>query len=562
MKTVNLVQGTLEWHAFRNEKFTASEASAMLGLSIYKTREDLLKEKVTGIRKPVSDQQQRLFDEGHRTEALQRPLIEAMIEDDFFPVTGVSDEWDRMSASFDGVTMGDDVIFEHKLFSQKLIDAICALAEDDDLPDTHWPQIEHQLYVLGNPDARVIFVTSDGTEQNRFIREYRSRPERQAQLIAGWKQFEIDLNNYQVKEEVKKVKANETFSLPVVTFSIDKTSLAISSNLDFFKTSAAALVEESKKPLTTDQDFANAEQLVKTFTAAESKLAEISVSVLGEVESINQFVKDIDQIRELIRQARLNTDKQVKTRKDEIKKELILAARKQFEKHVATLQASNPTIPIPMSGFNAEPATKNKRTVKSLQDSVNQYVADEIIKVNALAETLKSNKLLIESLSVGYEFLFADLIYLLNKPADDLKLLVESRILMHKNEQERKEREQEALRLQEEQRQQKLQELSDKLPAEPSTPISSMPVEQTTSLLNTDNRARVDSLIGGMSNSSSNAIYTATIAGDMQAAERMTSISVKRLSELLEKERCYDALVAFGVDNWDGYDEAMENVRD
>lgn len=36
-------------------------------------------------------------------KALQRPLIEAMIEDDFFPVTGVSDEWDRMSASFDGV---------------------------------------------------------------------------------------------------------------------------------------------------------------------------------------------------------------------------------------------------------------------------------------------------------------------------------------------------------------------------------------------------------------------------------------------------------------------------
>lgn len=533
MKTFTLTQGTPEWHLFRKEKFTASEATAMLGTSPYKTREDLLKEKYTGIRKPVSDQQQRLFDEGHRTEALQRPLIEAMIEDDFFPVTGVSDEWDRMSASFDGVTMGDDVIFEHKLFSQKLIDAIYALAEDDDLPDTHWPQIEHQLYVLGNPDARVIFVTSDGTEQNRFIREYRSRPERQAQLIAGWKQFEIDLNNYQVKEEVKKVKANETFSLPVVTFSIDKTSLAISSNLDFFKTSAAALVEESKKPLTTDQDFANAEQLVKTFTTAESKLAEISVSVLGEVESIDRFVKDIDQIRELIRQARLNTDKQVKTRKDEIKKELILAARKQFEKHVATLQASNPTIPIPMSGFNAEPATKNKRTVKSLQDSVNQYVADEIIKVNALAETLKSNK-----------------------------LPIESRILMHKNEQERKEREQEALRLQEEQRQQKLQELSDKLPAGPSTPISSMPVEQTTSLLNTDNRARVDSLIGGMSNSSSNAIYTATIAGDMQAAERMTSISVKRLSELLEKERCYDALVAFGVDNWDGYDEAMENVRD
>lgn len=555
MRTYTLTQGTPEWHLFRKEKFTASEATAMLGTSPYKTREDLLKEKFTGIHKPVSDQQQRLFDEGHRTEALQRPLIEAMIEDDFFPVTGVSDEWDRMSASFDGVTMGDDIVFEHKLFSQKLIDAICALSEDDDLPDTHWPQIEHQLYVLGNTDARVIFVTSDGTEQNRFIREYRSRPERQAQLIAGWKQFEIDLNNYQVKEEVKKVKANETFSLPAVTFSIDKTSLAISSNLDFFKTSAAALVEESKKPLTTDQDFANAEQLVKTFTAAESKLAEISVSVLAEVESIDQFVKDIDQICELIRQARLNTDKQVKTRKDEIKKELILAARQQFEKHVATLQASNPTIPIPMSGFNAEPATKNKRTVKSLQDSVNQYVADEIIKVNALAETLKSNKLLIESLSVGYEFLFADLIYLLNKPADDLKLLVESRILMHKNEQERKAREQEA---------------ADKLAAEQAALAASQLVEQptvqvTTSLLNQQNSERVNNLVNTLNTSEGNALSVKPIEQTLPLSvsmrqvitEDMTTISVSRLNELLDIERKYNALVAGGVDNWAGYDDAM-----
>lgn len=558
MKTYTLVQNSPEWHLFRKEKFTASEASAMLGTSPYKTREDLLKEKFTGIRKPVSDQQQRLFDEGHRTEALQRPLIEAMIEDDFFPVTGVSDEWDRMSASFDGVTMGDDIVFEHKLFSQKLIDTICALAEDDDLPDTHWPQIEHQLYVLGNTNARVIFVTSDGTEQNRFIREYRSRPERQAQLIAGWKQFEIDLNNYQLKEEVKKVKANETFSLPAVTFSIDKTSLAISSNLDFFKTSAAALVEESKKPLTTDQDFANAEQLVKTFTAAESKLAEISVSVWCEVESIDQFVKDVDQIRELIRQARLNTDKQVKTRKYEIKKELIVAARQQFEKHVATLQASNPTIPIPMSGFNAEPATKNKRTVKSLQDSVNQYVADEIIKVNALAETLKSNKMLIESLSIGYEFLFADLIYLLNKPADDLKLLVESRILMHKNEQERKAREQEA---------------ADKLAAEQEALAAAQPVEQptvnmTTSLLNTQNSDRVNNLLKTLNTPEDNTLsvkpieQTLPLSGSIPQVitEDMTTISVSRLNELLDIERKYNALIVHGVENWIGYEDALDGI--
>ena len=39
-------------------------------------------------------------------------------------------------------------------------------------------------------------------------------------------------------------------------------------------------------------------------------------------------------------------------------------------------------------------------------------------------------------------------------------------------------------------------------------------------------------------------------------------VRVSRLAELLTAERKLDCLEAMGVDNWEGYDEAMSNYRD
>lgn len=36
----------------------------------------------------------------------------------------------------------------------------------------------------------------------------------------------------------------------------------------------------------------------------------------------------------------------------------------------------------------------------------------------------------------------------------------------------------------------------------------------------------------------------------------------KRIAELEERDRTLTALEAFGVDNWDGYDEAIQSLED
>ena len=83
----------------------------MMGESPYKTRDALLREKAVGVVAEVSSETQRRFDDGHRFEALARPLAEKIIGEELYPVVG-SDS--KFAASFDGMTMFGDVIFEHK----------------------------------------------------------------------------------------------------------------------------------------------------------------------------------------------------------------------------------------------------------------------------------------------------------------------------------------------------------------------------------------------------------------------------------------------------------------
>jgi len=114
MKTHHVQQGTAEWLALRAGYFTASEASAMMGVSKYQTRSDLIKKKSTGIADDIDENTQRLFDRGHATEATARVIAEGIIGQDLYPAT-VSDDMDYLLASLDGMTMDDSIIFEHKL---------------------------------------------------------------------------------------------------------------------------------------------------------------------------------------------------------------------------------------------------------------------------------------------------------------------------------------------------------------------------------------------------------------------------------------------------------------
>ena len=164
MIIVKLEQGSPEWHDHRAKRFNASDASAMMGLSKYKTRQDLMHEYSTGERPPVSPGMQIIFAKGHKAEEDQRPITEAIHGEEFYPDVGILDhDGIPLGSSFDGLSMLWDLTFEHKLWNAKLVNYI---NEHKDLPETHWPQVEQQLFMA--KAEKCVFVVSDGTEDNRW----------------------------------------------------------------------------------------------------------------------------------------------------------------------------------------------------------------------------------------------------------------------------------------------------------------------------------------------------------------------------------------------------------
>lgn len=103
-------QNTPEWEAWRQSTFGASDCAAMLGISPYKTREQLIKEKFIGAP-PVSAYQQALFDKGHAAEKATMLWLEERLGQAISPV--VMQIKNGISASLDGLTLDGKILIEH-----------------------------------------------------------------------------------------------------------------------------------------------------------------------------------------------------------------------------------------------------------------------------------------------------------------------------------------------------------------------------------------------------------------------------------------------------------------
>ena len=182
---LNLTQGSTEWLKARQRHLCASEAPAMMGTSKYQKRKELLLEKITGERPQIDAYTQKLFDAGHEAEAEARAAVEVELNKKLTPAVYTRG---NMLASLDGCTDDLEIIWEHKLHNAILK---AYIEEHGDLPDSHWPQVEHQLYVTGASSC--LFTISDGTPFGMFHHWYNSKPERLEALLFGWDQFVKDM---------------------------------------------------------------------------------------------------------------------------------------------------------------------------------------------------------------------------------------------------------------------------------------------------------------------------------------------------------------------------------
>ena len=443
MITQELLQGSKEWNAYRLAHDNASDAPAMMGESSYKTRDQLIAERATGLTPEIDAATQRLFDSGHRFEALARPLAEEIVGQDLYPCTG-SLENTRLSASFDGLTMLEDVAFEHKRLNQRLRDALsvhgCTGA---DLPIEYQIQMEQQCLVSGC--EKVLFMASDWDDQDQLIEElhcwYTPNLELRAQIVAGWKQLHKDVAAW-VQPEAKPapVVGKTPDNLPALLIQV--TGAVTASNLPEYKAHALEVFAGINRELKTDQDFATAESTVKWCADVEGRLAAAKEHALSQTTTIDELFKTIDDISAEARRTRLELDKLVKARKEEIRGEIVAGGITALREHIAGLNAAMPVAYMPQVPADFAGVIKGKRTVDSLRSAVNDELARAKIAASEIAARIHANVKVLAACGLVVH----DAATLVLKAPDDLAAIIANRVTA---EQQRQEAERERIRQEE-----------------------------------------------------------------------------------------------------------------
>lgn len=429
MTVHDVQQGTPEWHALRAKHFCASEAAAVMGVSPYMTRSELLRQKKTGITPDVDAQTQKRFDDGHATEAMFRPVVERIIGEDLYPVVGTLEvEGLPLLASFDGLTMDWQTGYEHKRINNDLR----ALREADApmVPDQYVWQLEQQMLVS---DARGIwFCASDGTEDDSLLIYYESDPELRAKLIAGWKQFKADLEAYVEPEYIPAPVGKTVTSLPAVSVNVSG-AIDVRDNFQVFQTALTDFIETRliREPK-TDQDFADLDLQIKALEGAEKALKAAEQNMLSQVESVDLAKRTLDALHKMARDNRLMAEKLLAAKKESIKADIVTEGRAALLEHVEALnkRLGKPYMPAAVADFAG--AIKGKRTVTSLRDAVAVTLANAKIAASAQADKIEGNLQSLRDLAKDHAFLFADTAQLVMKDNADLVLLINARIADHK----------------------------------------------------------------------------------------------------------------------------------
>jgi putative phage-type endonuclease len=426
METVTLAQGSPDWLAHRARHFNASDAPAMLGVSPHKTRRQLLAEVQTGITPEVDAATQRRFNNGHRLEALARPLAETIVGEPLYPVTGKNG---RYSASFDGLTLGEETAFEHKCLNAELRAVFAAGA---DLPLHYRVQMEHQLLVSGAD--RVLFMASDWDHDGNLIEEFHRfvAPDsalRQT-IVDGWERFAADLEQFEPAPAAPAAPVGEApETLPALRIEVEGTVIA--SNLVAFRETAIAAIRTVNRELSTDQHFADAELSVKWCREVETRIEAAKAHALSQTASIDELFRTLDDIAAESRRVRLDLERLVKARKDELRNGIVLDAQRALAKHVATLSAECQPFAVTPVAADFAGAIKGRRSLTAMHDAVDHALADAKIAADAAARVVRTNAAFFCDAARGHETVFPDVSRHIGMAHDAFREFVSGRLARH-----------------------------------------------------------------------------------------------------------------------------------
>lgn len=438
------------WHARRARCFNAGDASAMLGCHPSgKTRTQLLDELHTGIAREFSDYvQEKVLNPGHRIEALWRPIAEEIVGEDLQVLAGTLDVGlsRPLGASLDGCTFMDDVLGECKSANEALRAALPhegrnshTLNDARNLPKGYRVQLEQQQLVVGA--TRTLFSACRFNEDGSVAEErhcwYESDPALRAEILAGWRQIDVDLAKY-VPAAIKEMpKAEVTLALPAL-FIHAKGEITASNMKEYGEALAAEMARVRAIKLIEDQDFSNAKESAKLLRERIQQAKLAKDAMLSQTVTVGEAARMIDCWCEDMRLTALKLEQDVE-REDKAKKAaMIAAARGAYEQHIEALKTDTggPWIVLPTPDWAG--AIKGKRNFASMQDALDTMLANAKIAADESTRKIRAALAALADESKGYEHLFADRLAFISKPADDVRALVKGRIAEHRAAEERR----------------------------------------------------------------------------------------------------------------------------
>jgi len=318
-------------------------------------------------------------------------------------------------------------------------DEIRAVNNVSDLSDHLKIQMEHQLMLSGA--EKCIFTASkwDADGHNTEIKhlEYFPDPALRKKIVAGWEQFDKDLKAYKPKEITEAPQTEAVKSLPALVIQVE--GKVIASNLAKFEDEANSFISSINESLTTDEEFANAKATVKYLGQVEKDIESALNAAISQMETVDDMKRSVELVKDQCRTKRLKLDKLVKSEEATIKRRIVADANVEASKHKQSLESETVPIILNLNPADFAGAMKNKKTLKSLHDAVDTELAKFKIEADEVAKDIRQKLAWIRSEADDYKFLFADLQHIIYKPIDDFKLLVESRINDHKQNEKVKE---------------------------------------------------------------------------------------------------------------------------
>lgn len=160
-----IIQRSPEWHELRRKKIGASDAPIIMGVSPYKTKTELWRDKM-GFG---DDSPKPWMEYGIKTEPRARVEAEKILGCDFMPLVVMHPTIDFMMASIDALSLDKKTMVEIKCLSPRSDDFISA--SKGKVPEKYYPQVQHQLEVLGLDHGFMFFFNDEGQHLLRVERD-------------------------------------------------------------------------------------------------------------------------------------------------------------------------------------------------------------------------------------------------------------------------------------------------------------------------------------------------------------------------------------------------------